>query len=137
MICTDSKNVSSIDCVRDRIQKGDLPFALPEISSNKSGSLVPFSLSTFNLSHLPFPRYFLNIPGAAAGTPFLTRKLASYSTSLNANKNAAVITLCVTLGIIPPYNPLHPSSLKMRLKLENMFSDSPLLATCMRLLTVM
>ena len=86
---------------------------------------------------------------------FLACTVYAYRTSLNANKKAAVMTLCVTLGPMPvlyqhptiseslfehspPYNPAYPSSLIILLSVVPMLSLlSPLPATCIRLFTVM
>lgn len=42
-----------------------------------------------------------HLTGSFAGMVFLALTLAAYNASLKANKNAAVITLCVTLGPMP------------------------------------
>ena len=42
-----------------------------------------------------------HLTGSFAGMVFLALTLAAYKASLKANKNAAVITLCVTLGPMP------------------------------------
>lgn len=50
---------------------------------------------------MPQEQFYFNLPVTFAGRFLLSLMVCSYKTSLKANKNAAVKTLCDTLGAMP------------------------------------
>lgn len=125
------------------------PFLCPKCRSNPlPPPLPPVHVENAHIYNLNLsPSLFPNPPspspphtfsGNFAGIFLRKLTLYSYSASLKANRKAAVITLCVTFGPIPLYNPVQPSSRTIRLKLSAMPSFAPFFpATCILLLTVM